>query len=91
MTENYVAQVFATKGLDLFYWQSNGKAEIDFVLQIEDAIIPVEVKKGHRTRSKSLGIFAEKYKSPYSIGISRKNFGFENKIKSVPLYPAFCI
>jgi predicted AAA+ superfamily ATPase len=91
MTENYVAQVFAAKGYDLFYWQSNGKAEIDFVLQTEDRIIPVEVKKGQRNRSKSLGIFREKYKSPYSIRISGKNFGFENKIKSVPLYAAFCI
>ena len=91
MTENYVAQVFATKGYDLFYWQSDGKAEVDFVLQVEDAVIPVEVKKGLRNRSKSLCIFAEKYKSPYAIRISKKNFGFENEIKSVPLYAAFCI
>jgi len=91
MTENYVAQVFVTKGYDLFYWQSDGKAEVDFVLQKEDAIIPVEVKKGQRNRSRSLGIFVEKYKSPYSIRVSKKNFGFENNIKSVPLYAAFCI
>lgn len=91
MTENYVAQVFATKGYDLFYWQSEGKAEVDFVLQKEEAIIPVEVKKGWRNRSRSLGIFVEKYKSPYAIRISKKNFGFENNIKSVPLYAVFCI
>lgn len=91
MTENYVAQVFAGKGYDLMYWQSDGKAEVDFVLQIEGAVIPVEVKKGKRNRSKSLGVFVEKYKSPYSIRISKKNFGFENGIKSVPLYAAFCI
>lgn len=91
MTENYVAQVFATKGYDLFYWQSDGKAEVDFVLQLEDGVIPVEIKKGFRTRSRSLGIFIEKYKSPYAIRISKKNFGFENNIKSVPLYAAHCI
>ncbi|MDL2266269.1 ATP-binding protein [Parabacteroides sp. OttesenSCG-928-G07] len=91
MTENYVAQVFASKGYDLMYWQSDGKAEVDFVLQIGDAVIPVEVKKGKRNRSKSLGVFVEKYKSPYSIRISKKNFGFENGIKSVPLYATFCI
>ena len=91
MTENYVAQVFTTKGYDLMYWQSDGKAEVDFVLQTDDAVIPVEVKKGKRNRAKSLGIFVEKYKSPYSIRISKKNFGFENGIKSVPLYAAFCI
>jgi len=91
MTENYVAQVFTTKGYDLMYWQSDGKAEVDFVLQIDDAVIPVEVKKGKRSRAKSLGVFVEKYKSPYSIRISKKNFGFENGIKSVPLYATFCI
>ena len=91
MAENYVAQAFANKGYDLFYWQSEGKAEIDFVLQIQDSVIPVEVKKGHRNRSRSLGTFAKKYKSPYAIRISKKNFGFENNIKSVPLYAVFCI
>lgn len=91
MTENYVAQVLASKGYEILYWQSDGKAEVDFVLQMDDAVIPVEVKKGKRNRSKSLGVFVEKYKSPYSIRISKKNFGFENGIKSVPLYAAFCI
>ena len=91
MAENYVAQAFVNKGYDLFYWQSEGKAEIDFVLQIQDSVIPVEVKKGHRNRSRSLGVFAKKYKSTYAIRISKKNFGFENNIKSVPLYAVFCI
>lgn len=91
MAENYVAQSFINKGYDLFYWQSDGKAEIDFVLQIDDSVIPVEVKKGIHNRSRSLGIFAEKYKSPYTIRISKKNFGFENNIKSVPLYAVFCM
>lgn len=91
MTENYIAQVITSKGYSLLYWQSEGKAEVDFVLQLENAVIPVEVKKGQRNRSKSLGVFVEKYKSPYSIRISKKNFGFENRIKSVPLYAAFCL
>jgi predicted AAA+ superfamily ATPase len=91
MTENYVAQAFVNKGYDLLYWQSDGKAEVDFILQIDDTVIPVEVKKGYRNRSKSLGVFMEKYKSPYAIRISKKNFGFENGIKSVPLYAVFCM
>lgn len=91
MTENYIAQVFTAKGYDLFYWQSEGKAEVDFVLQLDEGVIPVEIKKGLRTRSRSLGIFVKKYNSPYSIRISKKNFGFENNIKSVPLYAAHCI
>jgi len=91
MTENYVAQCFKAKKYRLAYWQSEGKAEIDFVLQIDGKVVPVEVKKGMRNRSKSLGIFMEKYHSEYAIRISKKNFGFENRIKSVPLYAVFCI
>jgi predicted AAA+ superfamily ATPase len=91
MTENYVAQCFKAKKYRLAYWQSEGKAEVDFVLQIDGKVVPVEVKKGSRNRSKSLGVFMEKYKSEYAIRISKKNFGFENKIKSVPLYAVFCI
>jgi len=91
MTENYVAQCFKAKNYRLAYWQSEGKAEVDFVLQLDGKVVPIEVKKGRRNRAKSLGVFMEKYKSEYAIRISKKNFGFENKIKSVPLYAVFCI
>ena len=91
MTENYVAQCFKSKKYRLAYWQSEGKAEVDFVLQIDGKVVPIEVKKGRRSRSKSLSVFMEKYKLEYAIRISKKNFGFENNIKSVPLYAVFCI
>jgi predicted AAA+ superfamily ATPase len=91
LAENFVAQAFAAKKIPLFYWKSEDTAEIDFVIQNETEVIPVEVKKGKHTRSRSLDIFTKKYKSPYSIRISAKNFGFENNIKSVPLYAVWCI
>lgn len=91
MCENYIAQTLTCNKHPLMYWESDGKAEIDFVLQLENEVIPVEVKKGKRNRSKSLHQFIEKYNSSYAIRISKKNFGFENGIKSVPLYAAFCI
>jgi predicted AAA+ superfamily ATPase len=91
LAENFVAQQFATQKLDLFYWKSADTAEVDFVLQQDTVVVPVEVKKGKRTRSRSLDLFAKKYDSPYAIRISAKNFGFENRIKSVPLYAVFCI
>jgi len=91
IAENYVAQAFAANSIPLFYWKNDNTAEMDFVIQKGLDVIPVEVKSGLRVHSKSLGIFVEKYKCPYSIRISKKNFGFENGIKSVPLYAAFCI
>lgn len=91
IVENYVAQVFRTNNIPLYYWNSGNKAEVDFLLYNKDGIIPVEVKAGDNTQSKSLNIYKEKYNPKYSIRISTKNFGFTNKIKSIPLYAAFCI
>jgi predicted AAA+ superfamily ATPase len=91
LTENYVAQTLASKNIDLYYWESGNKAEIDFVTNLKDGIIPIEVKASENVRSKSLSAFVNKYKPPYAIRISTKNFGFENNIKSVPLYAVWCI
>ncbi|MDR3093504.1 MAG: AAA family ATPase [Bacteroidales bacterium] len=91
IAENYVAQAFAANLIPLLYWKNDNTAEVDFVIQKGVDVIPVEVKNGIRIRSKSFGMFMEKYKCPYGIRISKKNFGFENGIKSVPLYAAFCI
>ena len=91
IAENYVAQAFAANRIPLFYWKNDNTAEIDFVIQKDIHVIPIEVKSGVRVRSKSLNIFMEKYKCHYAIRISKKNFGFENGVKSIPLYAAFCI
>ena len=67
------------------------KETIDFLIKINGDIIPLEVKSGRRTNSKSLNEYIKKYNPKYSIRISLKNFGLENNIKSVPLYAVFCI
>lgn len=92
ITENYVAQQLAAKGRSLYYWESEGRAETDFLLQTDDGAVPVECKAGEHVRSRSLASsYIPKYHPPYSIRISSKNFGFENGIKSVPLYAVWCI
>ncbi|HCC07782.1 MAG TPA: ATPase [Clostridiales bacterium] len=91
LTENYVAQALLNNGFDLHYWTSKDTAEVDFVIQKESDIIPVEVKANENVKSRSLSVYISKYKPPYAIRISAKNFGFENNIKSVPLYAVFCI
>ncbi len=91
IVENYVAQAFIANNISLYYWNSGNKAEVDFLLYNKDGIIPVEVKAGNNTQSKSLNIYKEKYNPKYSIRISTKNFGFANGIKSIPLYATFCI
>ncbi|GHT31510.1 ATPase [Bacteroidia bacterium] len=91
LTENFVAQTFVAHGIHLNYWTSGNRAEIDFLAELQDGIIPVEVKAAENVRSHSLGVYVEKYKPPYAIRLSSKNFGFANGIKSVPLYAAHCI
>ena len=91
LTENYVANELRVSGYDIYYWESNGKAELDFLIQKETDIIPIEVKSGMNTKSRSLDMYAKLNNPKYSIRISEKNFGFENNIKSVPLYAVFCI
>jgi predicted AAA+ superfamily ATPase len=57
-----------------FYWTSNANAEVDFVTQINENIIPIEVKSGQNTKSKSLKIYREKYHPTVSIRFSMLDF-----------------
>lgn len=91
ITENYVANELRINNYDRYYWESNGIAEIDFLLQKDFDIIPIEVKSNTNIKSRSLNEYIKKYNPKYSIRISSRNFGFENNIKSVPLYAVFCI
>jgi len=66
--------------------------EVDFIIRDKNGdIIPVEVKASDNVRAKSLNQFITKYKLIYEIRISSKNFGFENGIRSVPLYVAYLV
>lgn len=92
LAENYVATALHTNGYQLFYWESKGIAEVDFVVQNNKGdIIPIEVKSSDHVRSKSLSQFIASFKPAYACRISTRNFGFENNIKSIPLYATFCI
>ena len=91
LTEHYVANELKVKGFETYYWESDGKAELDFLIQKDIYIVPIEVKSNVHTKSRSLDLYMKKYNPKYAIRISEKNFGFENGIKSVPLYAVFCI
>lgn len=91
ITENYVAQEFTANDISLYYWTYGRNAEVDFIIYNNDGIIPVEVKSGDNVRSTNLKFYINENKPKYSIRLSTRNFGFENNIKSIPLYAAFCI
>ncbi len=88
--ENFVAQEFLNQGInDLFSWQENN-AEIEFLLEIEGSVIPVEVKSGLNTRAKSLTVFSDKYHPPYEVLLSGRPFDgkWQRGIRLYPLYLA---
>lgn len=91
ITENYVYNQLTVNKLNLYYWTSKSDAEIDFITRIGNEIVPIEVKASINNKSKSLNVYINKFNPQYSIRITQKNFGFENNIKSVPLYATFCI
>lgn len=91
LTDHYVANELRINGYETYYWESDGKAELNFIIQKNTDIIPIEVKTSTHTKSRSLDIYMKTYNPKYAIRISEKNFGFENNIKSVPLYAVFCI
>ena len=91
LAECFIASELVAKGTALHYWESANSAEVDFIVQNEDGVIPIEVKSAENVRSKSLRSFVEKYVPRYAIRLSSRNFGFENGIKSIPLYAAFCL
>ena len=91
LTENYVCTQLTALEYSSYYWTQGQSAEIDFLIQRKGSIIPVEAKSAEHTQSVSLSAYVKSYQPDYAIRISAKNFGFENQIKSVPLYSVFCL
>lgn len=91
MAENYANVQLTMNGYNTYYWESDRGAEVDFVIQREGQLIPIEVKSADNTRAKSLKVYMQTYKPAYAIKLSSKNFGFKDGKKIVPLYAAFCI
>ena len=73
-----------------FYWTSNANAEVDFISQINEYIIPFEVKSGKNTKSKSLKIYREKYNPKKSIRFSLLDYIEQEWLINIPLYLIFC-
>jgi len=91
MVENYVNFQLILNGYTTYYWESARGAEVDFIIQRDGDIIPIEVKSADNVKAKSLKVYMNTHNPKYAIKLSAKNFGFEDKKKTVPLYAAFCI
>ena len=89
LTENYILQsLLAQFQVSPRYWTSEGKAEVDFLIQYDNDIIPIEVKSDENVRSKSLTYYNNLYKPKFRIRFSLKNFSFNEGLLNIPLFMA---
>jgi predicted AAA+ superfamily ATPase len=84
--ENFIAQELLASGNHSLYSWAGRTSEIEFLIEKEDGIIPLEIKSGWITRSKSLLAYEEKYDPPYSIILSASNTGRSKKRIYAPVY-----
>lgn len=90
LTENYVLNELLAQGIHPYFWRSGNTAELDFLFEHEDRVIPVEAKANISTRAKSYVQFCKKYEPPLGFKFSMKNVG-EHRAEnthtySIPLY-----
>jgi uncharacterized protein len=87
LAENFVLTELVTLHEETpYYWKSENIAELDFIVQYGDKIIPIEVKASQNVKSRSLGVYREKYDPEISIRISLRNLRKDGKLLNIPLY-----
>lgn len=85
--ENFVANELIAKNLKLFYWRGKSSAELEFIVESDNKIYPIDVKKGRGTLN-SLEKFSNHNKFEFAIKISKNNYGYngEQKMLTIPFY-----
>ena len=88
LTEQYVLQeIKANYNIDLFYWTSSSyQAEVDFLIQYKNFVIPIEVKSELNLQAKSLKSFIEKFDNEINVRTSMADYKKDGKITNIPLY-----
>jgi uncharacterized protein len=86
-TENYVmSQLVATQKTSVFYYSNDGKLEIDFLIQHDSDIVPIEAKAEENLRSKSLSSFIASNPKLHGIRFSMSDYREQDWMTNVPLY-----
>ena len=89
LAENMVLQALVNQfDVQPRYWTSDATAEVDFLLQKDASIIPVEVKSGTRIGGKSLGIYIDRFNSNLALRFSMNNLKRDGAIINIPLFLA---
>ena len=90
--QNHIAKTLAEMGCSLYYYQSEGKAEVDFIIQDRmGTIIPIEVATKKDSKAKSLSVFMGKFEVPMGLRITENNFSTKRDVRLIPIYAIFCL
>ena len=90
--ENCVAINLLNSGYGLYYYQSEGKAEVSFVIQTRAGrIIPIELVDKNVSKSKALTLFMNKFGIKDAIRITEDNFSVKKGVRYIPIYALFCL
>lgn len=90
--ENYIAKTLTENEFSLYYYQSDGKAEVNFVIQNRmGQILPIEIATKTNSKAKSLSVFIKKYTTPQAYRITENNFQTKGSIRYIPIYAVYCI
>ena len=93
LTEQYVMQQLKENpSLSIYYWSAdNSRGEIDFLLQNEDKIIPIEVKAEENLQAKSLRVFVERNPGLKGVRLSMSPYRDQDWLTNYPLYSILAI
>lgn len=85
--ENFVANELIAKEHHLFYWRGRASCELEFIVESDNKLFPIDVKKGKGTLN-SLEKFSKHNKFEYAIKVSKNNYGYnaEQKLLTIPFY-----
>ena len=88
-SENYILQSLVPQ-IDVLprYWTSGNKAEIDFLIQYQNNILPIEVKSDQNIRGKSLSAYGKQFNPKLKIRYSLRNLKYDNGLLNIPLFMA---
>lgn len=90
--ENCIAINLVNAGYGLYYYQSEGKAEVSFVIQTRAGrIIPIELVDKNVSKSKALTLFMNKFNIKDAIRITEDNFSLKKGVRYIPIYALFCL
>ena len=90
--ENHIAKTLIESGFSLYYYQSDGKAEVNFVVQNRmGQIIPLEITTKTNSKAKSLSVFMKKFTVPLGLRITENNFSTKKDVRYIPIYAVFCL